>query len=81
MYDGPGGDADETLMLALRTDLGLDLDAFRARYALAPSPAFYNEITRLRSLGLLTYNAPVLRLTEKGFLISNSVISSLLAAL
>ncbi len=81
VYDGPGGDADETLMLALRTDLGLDLDAFRARYALAPSPAFYNEITRLRSLGLLTYNAPVLRLTEKGFLLSNSVLSSLLAAL
>ena len=81
LYDGPGGDADETLMLALRTDLGLDLDAFRARYALTLSPAFINEITRLQTLGLLTYNAPCLRLTEKGFLLSNSVISSLLAAL
>ena len=79
--DGPGGDADEVLMLALRTDEGLDFPAFCDRFGIAPSPRFYDKITEYGALGLAEYQAGRLTLTGRGFLLSNTVISELLSVL
>ena len=79
--DGPGGDAEEVLMLALRTDVGLDLNAFLRRFSLAPKPEFYKKTEEYAAPGLLTLQNGTLRLTERGFLVSNTLISELLSGL
>ena len=81
VYDGDGGDAEETLMLSLRTDEGLDIPAFEKRFGIAPTAAFFGEAELLRKNGLLVYDNGILRLTDRGFLVSNSIIAALLAAL
>ena len=78
--DGPGGDADEVFMLALRTDEGLDLPAYCARFGVSP-PRFYEKIKEYGALGLAEYKAGRLTLTARGFLLSNTVISELLSVI
>ena len=78
--DGAGGDADEVLLLALRTDLGLDLPAFCRRFGLQITPALTDQLEQYRTLGMLEYTDGCISLTDRGFLLSNAVISGLLAA-
>ena len=81
VYDGPGGDAEETLMLALRTDEGLDLTVFADAFGVSLPPAFYGEMGVMQKNGLLVNDNGNIRLTDRGFLVSNSIIAALLAAL
>ncbi len=81
VYDGPGGDAEETLMLALRTDEGLDLAVFADTFGVSLPPAFYGEMGVMQKNGLLVNDNGNIRLTDRGFLVSNSIIAALLAAL
>ena len=79
--DGPGGDKDEVLMLALRTDEGLELPAFCGRFGIDPAPRFYKKIEEYGAWGLLEFKAGKLTLTRRGFLLSNTVISELLSVI
>ena len=79
--DGPGGDADEVFMLALRTDEGLDLPAFCTRFGVSPPPRFYEKLKEYGAMGLAEYKAGRLTLTARGFLLSNTVISELLSVI
>ena len=79
--DGPGGDADEVLMLALRTDEGLFLPAYCDRFGIALSPRFYDKIKEYGALGLAEYKEGRLTLTGRGWLLSNNVISELLSVI
>ncbi len=81
VFDAPGGDSDEVFMLALRTDTGVDLPAFGARFGLIPGSGFYETAASFEQNGLLTDDNGTLRLTDRGFLVSNSIIAALLAAL
>ena len=81
VFDVPGGDSDEVFMLALRTDTGVDLPAFTSRFGLTPGSGFYETAAAFEQNGLLINNNGTLRLTDRGFLVSNSVIAALLAAL
>ena len=75
--DGPGGDAEEYLMLRLRLSEGVRWDALAARY-----PGFGAENLREKARripgGLITLDSDGLRLTAEGFLLSNTVIGELL---
>lgn len=81
VFDAPGGDSEEVFMLALRTDTGVDLPAFTSRFGLTPGRGFYETAAAFEKNGLLVNGGGTLRLTDKGFLVSNSIIAALLAAL
>ena len=76
-----GGGAAETLMLALRTDEGLDPQAFCARFGLKPDGRFEAKTALLRREGLLAGDTRRLCLTDRGMLLSNAVILALADAL
>ena len=73
VYDGPGGTEEERLMLALRTDEG----------AAAPdtNAAFKKRAAEFAAMGLVNCKNGRAVLTEKGFLLSNYVISELLSVM
>jgi len=78
--DGPGGDAEEYVLLALRLAEGLQAAAFRARYG-GPLPAgLVRKAAVLARAGFCTVDETGVRLTRKGFLLSNEVIAGLLCA-
>ena len=77
--DGPGGDRDEVFLLALRTDTGVCLPEFEQRFSFTLSPAFFRTVETYEAHGLVAYHAGRLCLTAQGFLLSNSIISALLA--
>lgn len=79
--DGDGGTAEEYLMLSLRTDLGLPLAAFQARCGVAPGPGFYKKLEEYAAYGLLHTENGTVRFTDRGFLVSNTMLSALLAEL
>lgn len=79
--DGLGGGWEESLMLALRLDTGISLRDVKARFGVVPSPAFTDKLEPYRSGGLLAFDGDRIILTEKGFLVSNTVIGEIIAAM
>lgn len=79
--DGAGGDCEEVFMLALRTDAGLDLNEWQRRFNMEINGKFRAEAGLLSRYGLINEKNGVISLTDKGMLLSNSVISSLLSKL
>lgn len=78
--DGPGGDAEEYVLLALRLAEGLRAADYRARFG-SPLPAgLVRKAAVLAGAGFCTVNDAGVRLTRKGFLLSNEVIAELLFA-
>lgn len=76
--DGEGGDEDEYIMLALRLTEGLVFNNFRNRFGKDFSEDKIKTAKNLEKAGLLTVTENGIALTVKGFLVSNSVISSLI---
>lgn len=79
--DGPGGNWEEALMLALRLDTGISLQETREKYGVAPSPSFTKTLQQYQTAGLLTFDGDRIALTEKGFLVSNTVIGEILSVI
>lgn len=76
--DGPGGGPEEALMLALRLDTGISLQEIKEKFAVTPSPSLPAILRQYRSAGLLTFDGDRIALTDKGFLVSNSLIGELI---
>lgn len=76
VQDGTGGGADEYVMLSLRLAQGLSLEVLRERYGLDTNP-MEERARLLQRQGLLTVRDGCICLTDKGFLLSNSVIGYL----
>lgn len=74
VYDGTGGDAEETVMLRLRLDEGISLKELSERFGLTPKPRFAKTVTDAEKHGLLNFDGDRLALTPAGFLISNTLI-------
>lgn len=78
--DGPGGSPEEQVMLRLRLAEGLEWNWLESAF-----PAFGRALTAsarpLEKQGLLSLEDGRVRLTAKGFLLSNQVIGRLLDAL
>ncbi len=76
--DGNGGDEAEYIMLALRLKEGIDFGMFRKRFGY-PFPEKYLEQGRkLAGIGLVDLRSSGISLSEKGFLVSNTVIAKIL---
>lgn len=73
VYDGTGGDNAERLMLGLRLKKGIDL---RDIYGEIPNEII-TRACQLERAGLINYSDGHISLTDKGMLLSNSVILEL----
>ncbi len=78
IYDGIGGDKTEYIMLALRLSRGLKFSEFEERFGKL-SQKFIDRAKMLRELCVI--DDKHIHLTDKGMLLSNSVITNLLEAL
>ncbi len=76
--DGEGGDEEEYIMLALRLTEGLISDDFKNRFGHSLPESIFKKAAELQKHGLVNVDGKSLSLTVKGFLVSNSVISSLI---
>lgn len=76
--DGPGGGEEEYIMLALRLKEGLVFQAFEQKYK-KPFPFRYIQNARKYTKeNLLTCDQKGIRLSQKGFLLSNALIAGVL---
>ncbi len=80
-HPSPVEQAEEALMLGLRLADGLDLAAFAAWFGLPDPPVDPAVLARLEELGLIAAGAGLLRLTEAGLAVSDTVITDLAASL
>lgn len=77
--DGFGGDEEEYIMLRLRLTAGLRFDEFQKRYHKNLPEDILKKAEKLTKYGVIITDKSGIRLTEKGFLLSNSVIAELLS--
>lgn len=71
--DGYGGSAEEYIMLKLRTSDGINFREYERRYGPLPKE-FYEECRRLEKAGLMRADESSAALTDRGMLVSNSII-------
>ena len=81
--DGDGGSEDEFIMLNLRLNTGLSLNGFSSRYGHVLSDRAIAKAEAFRKAGFMQVSADGDRysFTDRGALLSNSCISSILACL
>ncbi len=73
--------AEEALMLGLRLADGLHVAAFAARFGLPDPPIDPAVLARLTGMGLIKAGDGLLRLTEAGLAVSDTIITDLAASL
>lgn len=78
---GAGGGLEEYVMLALRLSRGLSLSVLAEKYKVALSGAFSDCVARLKNAGYLSLQEENICLTDRGALVSNSIIAQLLSVL
>ncbi|MBQ8015763.1 MAG: coproporphyrinogen III oxidase, partial [Clostridia bacterium] len=76
--DGDGGDEEEYIMLALRLTEGLIFSEYEKRFGSAVPQKLIDKAKELENHGLVKVGRNNVSLTVDGFLISNSVICSLI---
>lgn len=76
--DGKGKTAEEYLMLSLRTDKGFVFSDYEKLFNKTVPDILVKEANFLEKYGLVTADDYGIKLTEKGFLVSNTIISDLL---
>ena len=77
-FESHGHTLEEYIMLSLRTDTGLVFSKYNELFNIHPSEKLINEAKNLEKLGLVMVDNNSVRLTEKGYLVSNAVISRFL---
>lgn len=76
--DGTGGDFEEEFMLALRLKDGINKTDLEEKFKIKLNKEFYSFIEILKRQGLVFFDGENLSLTDKGMLLSNTVITELL---
>lgn len=79
--DGKGGGEEEYIMLALRLKEGLCFDKYRKRFGKELNEGVKKAALPLKGAGLLNINSDRISLTDRGMLLSNSIITNLLECL
>ena len=77
-YDGDGGSFEEYVMLRLRLSEGLKNEDVVERYGFNIPDRLYENAGKFEKMGLLVSDHNSIRLSRKGFLLSNSIISGIL---
>lgn len=81
LEDGPGGDAAEQLMLALRLSEGLDVEAFCEKNDLGSKEELEAELDIMVKNGLMRLQNGRYSFSDNGALVSNSCILRLIEAI
>lgn len=76
--DGDGGSSDEYIMLRLRLKEGIEFSKYESRYTQSIGDRFLKKAENFSRMGLGILDDRHFSLTQKGFLLSNSVIAELL---
>lgn len=76
--DGDGGSEEEYIMLALRLCEGLQKQSFRERFGKDLDESIFKKARFFERQGLLSLTEERIALNEKGFLLSNYIISEIL---
>ncbi len=76
--DGVGGTEEEYIMLMLRTCQGVNIDNYKELFGKIPDNNFFSKVKLFEKHGYIKYDDNNIRLTEKGFLLSNTVIAELI---
>jgi len=76
----PAQQANESLMLALRQDDGLDIPAWERGHRIVWDPARANVARLLAQGGQARYDGARLRLTPRGFLLADAITEQLMVA-
>lgn len=80
-FESEGNTPEEYIMLSLRTDLGMSFDEYKKKYSSDINTSFIKKCETYNKAGLLNLNDNGIVLTEKGFLVSNTIINELIDAL
>ncbi len=78
IYDGTGKTSEEYIMLMLRTGTGIDITEYETMFNVKLSNDFYIKANAYEKLGYIIIDDNSIRLTEKGFLLSNAIIADLI---
>ena len=78
IYDGTGKTSEEYIMLMLRTGTGIDIIEYETMFNVKLSNDFYRKANAYKKLGYIIIDDNSIRLTEKGFLLSNAIIADLI---
>jgi oxygen-independent coproporphyrinogen-3 oxidase len=78
VFDCDGGDCEEFIMLRLRLKQGLNLPELKEKYGENALDNIIKKAPYFKEQGLIEFDGDRLSLTEKGFLISNHIISELI---
>ncbi len=78
VFDSYGGDYEEFIMLSLRLSTGLDLNKLSTVYEKKHTEKIIKKAPFLKEQGLINIDSNSISLTEKGFLLSNTIISELI---
>ncbi len=79
--DGSGGDKTEFIMLALRLSDGLIFEEFEKRFSEKVPERLIKKLNLFAGSGYILIDKEHARLTPRGFLVSNSIISELIYGL
>ncbi|MBX6377573.1 MAG: radical SAM family heme chaperone HemW [Clostridia bacterium] len=74
----PEREMSDTVILGLRLDEGVDLDAFQARFGRPVEAVFQPAVDRLEHMGLLRREPGRLRLTDRAWPVANRVFAAFL---
>lgn len=77
IYDSEACGFEEQIMLKLRLDSGIDLSYIEESNVIN-TDIFFNKCKRFEKMGLININDKSVSLTDKGFLVQNSIILDLL---
>ncbi len=77
-FDSMGGDGEEYLMLRLRLNEGVKFEQYEKRYGKSIDENILKRVKQMQKQGLIKMNDLGFSLTQKGFLLSNSVIGFVL---
>lgn len=76
--DGAGGTEEEYIMLMLRTNQGINIKEYKELFGNNLNKSFLNKAKLFERHGYIKTDDNSIRLTEKGFLLSNTIIAELI---
>lgn len=78
VQDGIGGTIEEYCMLSLRLSKGLNNKNFYKKFRQSIPAKYFERAKKMVKYGLVTCNENEIKLTDKGFLLSNSIILNII---
>ena len=78
IYDGDGGDSEEYIMLRLRLARGLNFAEYREKFGVPINVDKIQSMSKYVKAGLMEIDDVGMRLTPKGYLLSNTIIAEML---